>query len=61
MGLAGLLRRHTTDHLRAILNRFSDVESTLEVAERSVQRLKEPVTHSLSGEALADDLGVLVN
>ena len=62
VGLSRLLGGDTADHTGSVLERFSHMESTL--SRRELGGKKEHIrklTHSLSGETLAEDLGVLVD
>ena len=63
MGLSRLLRRDTTDHTSAIRECLFYMESTLNLCQDKGARMHKPknITHSLSGETLAEDLGILVN
>lgn len=64
MGLTSLLGRNTTDHPGAISKGFSYVERGLfPMDDEHASRPKncEYATHSLSGEALAKNFGVLVD
>ena len=61
MCLAGLLRRHASDHLRAVRESLLDMESTLRSAFEYEKWRSLVQTDSLSGQALAEDFGVLVD
>ena len=63
MGLSRLLRRDTTDHASAIRECLFYMESTLILCQDEGTWMHRPknITYSLSGETLAEDLGILVN
>ena len=61
--MPSLLRRNTTNHASAELQRLFYMESTLNLCQDKGGRTHKPnnITYSLSGETLAEDLGILVD